>query len=526
LTYAVIYNACMSQEPATLPDNLADAHRAIRELHVQLAHMQRQLEILLRQRFGPKSEQGHPDQLLLFGDPAVEIPATSTLPEPQRKPGHGRRTLPASLPRFEVVHDLPPGQKPCPECGDERARIGQETSEQLEYVPASLRVLVHTRPRYACPRCKGHVAIAARLPEPIDRGLPGVGLLAHVIVSKYVDHLPLYRQERIFARQGVSLSRRTTCGWMAECAGLLEPIWKAMKARLLRSRVIQTDDTPVPVQDLDLTGKNRTGRIWVYLGDRQHPFVVYDYTPDRKRDGPETFLRDYGSGYLQSDAFAGYRGLHARGLVEVGCWAHARRKFHESLSSDKTRADEAIAWIGRLYHIERTVQSEVARRLSDRGGDAPSPGERLAIEDQVRIEARSRESAPILDGFSRWLESQVNSVLPRSPLGEAIGYTRSNWQALTRYLEQPWLSIDNNASERAIRPIAVGRKNWLHLGSHAGGRTAAILLSVTQTAKGCGVEPWAYLRDVLRRVSSHPASRVSELLPDRWKASPTSLDPA
>lgn len=509
----------MSHETATLPDNLADAHRVIRELHLQLAHMQRQLEILLRQRFGPKSEQSHPDQLLLFGDAAVAIPAPPATPEPPRKTGHGRQTLPANLPRVEVVHDLPPEQKPCPECGVERSRIGQESSEQLEYVPASLRVLVHTRPRYACSQCKGHVAIAARLPEPIDRGLPGVGLLAHVIVSKYVDHLPLYRQEGIFARHGVTLSRQTTCGWMAECAGLLEPIWKAMKARILQSRVIQTDDTPVPVQDPNLKGKNRTGRIWVYIGDREHPFVVYDYTPDHKKVGPETFLRDYGSGYLQSDAFTGYDGLHRRGLIEVGCWAHARRKFHEAISSDKARAEEAIAWIGRLYQIERSVDSEVQRLLAGRDGAAPGAAERVALEDRARSETRDRESRAILDGFSTWLESRVGSILPKSPLGMAISYTRSNWKALTRYLEQPWLSIDNNASERAIRPIAVGRKNWLHLGSDAGGRTAAILLSVTQSAKAFGLEPWSYLRDVLNRVSTHPASRVSELLPDQWKAS-------
>lgn len=305
----------MSRETATRPDNLADAHRVIRELHLQLAPMQRQLEILLRQRFGPQSEPSHPDQLLLFGDAALAIPASPATPEPPRKTGHGRQTLPATLPRVEVVHDLPPEQKPCPECGVQRSRIGQESSEQLEYVPASLRVLVHTRPRYACSQCKG--------PEPIDRGLPGVGLLAHVIVSKYVDHLPLYRQEGIFARHGVTLSRQTTCGWMAECAGLLEPIGKAMKARILQSRVIQTDDTPVPVQDLDLKGKNRTGRIWVDLGDREHPFVVYEDTPDHKKVGPETFLRDHGSGYLQSDAFTGYDGLHRRGLIEVGCWPAA-----------------------------------------------------------------------------------------------------------------------------------------------------------------------------------------------------------
>ncbi|HVH78512.1 MAG TPA: IS66 family transposase, partial [Stellaceae bacterium] len=246
-------------------------------------------------------------------------------------------------------------------------------------------------------------------------------------------------------------------------------------------------------------------------------FVLYDYTPDRKAGGPESFLRDYASGYLQSDAFAGYDGLHARGLVEVGCWAHARRKFREAISSDKGRAEEAIAWIGQLYGVERSVEGEVVRLVTERGGEAPGAAERLALEDRVRAERRDRDSRAILEGFSRWLESRAASALPKSPLGEAIGYARSNWVALNRYLEQPWLSIDNNASERAIRPIAVGRKNWLHLGSDAGGRTAAILLSVTQSARASGLEPWSYLRDVLDRVSTHPSSRLSELLPDLWK---------
>ena len=499
-----------------LPDDLADAHRVIRQQQLLIDRMQRQIEQLLRQRFGPKSEQHHPEQLPLFGE-AVPVPPAPPAPEPKAKSGHGRAKLPAGLPRQEIVHDLAPDQKPCPGCGAERSKIGEEASEQLEYVPASLRVLVHKRPKYACAKCQGQVAVAAKWPEPIERGRPGVGLLAHVIVSKYVDHLPLYRQERIFERQGVRLSRQTTCGWMAQCAGLLEPIWKGMKTRILQSKVIGTDDTPVPVQDQDLKGKNRTGRLWVYLGDREHPFVVYDYTPDRKGAGPESFLREYASGYLQSDAYAGYDRLHARGLVEVGCWAHARRKFHEAISSDQKHAEEAIGWIGRLYGVERSATEEAAKHWKERGRE-PAAAERIALEDAIRSERRDRESKEILDGFSKWLEAGVVRALPRSPLGEAINYTRSNWLALNRYLEAPWLSIDNNASERAIRPIAVGRKNWLHLGSDAGGRTAAILLSVTQSAQGLGVEPWSYLRDVLERVSTHPASRLAELLPDQWKA--------
>ena len=360
---------------------------------------------------------------------------------------------------------------------------------------ACLFVLEHVRPKYACAGCAAHVVIAPRLPEPIERGLPGAGLLAHVITSKLADHLPLYRQEGIFKRHDVELARSTLCDWMAACAELLEPIVGAMRRRVLASKVIGTDDTPVPVQDHGGKG-SKTGRLWAYLGDRDNPFVVYDYTPDRSRDGPERFLKDYRAGYLQSDAYAGYDGLHARGLVEVGCWAHARRKFHEARTSDPERSHAAIAWIGRLYGVEREA----------RDGDG---------DDARLMAARTERSRPLLESFGAWLGAESTKVLPKSPVGEAIAYTRTNWTALSRHLESSHLSIDNNAVENAIRPIALGRRNWLHLGSDRGGHTAAVLLSLVQSCKSLGNEPFAYLRDVLDRVSTHPASRVDDLQPDR-----------
>jgi transposase len=339
------------------------------------------------------------------------------------------------------------------------------------------------------------VVIAERLPEPIEKGLPGTGLLAHVITSKLADHLPLYRQEGIFRRHGVELARSTMCDWMAACGGLLEPVVKAMIRRVLDSKVIGTDDTPVAVQDHAGKG-SKTGRLWAYLGDRDNPFVVYDYTPDRSGGGPERFLKDYRGVYLQSDAYAGYDGLHRRGLVEVGCWAHARRKFHEARTSDPERSHAAIAWIGRLYGVEREARDE-------------------GWDDARLLAARGERSRPLLESFGAWLEGEAKKVLPKSPVGEAIAYARSNWVALTRYLESPYLSIDNNAVENAIRPIALGRRNWLHLGSDRGGQTAATLLSLVQSCKNLGNEPFAYLRDVLDRVSTHPAGRVNDLLPDR-----------
>jgi transposase len=494
-------------DPA-LPDDLDTAHRQIREQAETLrrqgeliARLQHQLEQLLRDRHGKKGEKVDPDQLLLFArDILAQAEPMSPAPQPpapagSRPSGHGRKPLPASLPRQRIVHDVAPEDLACPECGGRRRPMGEEVPEQLEYVPASLIVLEHVRPKYACAGCAAHVVIAARLPEPIEKGLPGTGLLAHIITSKLADHLPLYRQEAIFRRHGVDLARSTMCDWMAACAGLLEPIVGAMIRRILASKVIGTDDTSVAVQDHAGKG-SKTGRLWAYLGDRDHPFVVYDYTPDRSADGPERFLKGYRSGYLQSDAYAGYDGLHRRGLVAVGCWAHARRKFHEARTRDPERSHAAIARIGQLYGVEREARD---------GG-----------WDDVRLmAARPERSKPLLESFGARLEGEAVKVLPESPIGEATAYTRSNWVALTRYLESPYLSIDNNAVENAIRPIALGRKNWLHLGSDRGGRTAATLLSLVQSCKALGNEPFAYLRDVLERVSTHPNSRINDLLPDR-----------
>jgi transposase len=496
----------MSADDASLPDDLATAHLQLREQAETLrrqglliAKLQHQLEQLLRQKFGKKGEAIDPAQLLLFAPEVAEPPAPGPTPGAKPTPptprDGGRKPLPASLPRKRIVHDVAPDDRACPECGLERRKIGEETREQLEYVPASLVVLEHVRPKYACKCCEAHVVIAPRLPEPIEKGLPGTGLLAHVAVSKFADHLPLYRLEGIFQRDGVELARSTMCDWMATVAELLEPIVGAMIRQVLASKVIGTDDTPVKVQDHKGKGV-KTGHLWAYIGDRDNRFIVYDYTPTWGGDGPERFLRGYTSGYLQSDGYAGYNGLHRRGLMEVGCWAHARRKYHDCRTSDPERSHAAIAWIGRLYAVEREAREG-------------------SWDDARLMTARAERSRPALESFGAWLEGESKKVLPRSPIGEAIAYSRSNWVALTRYLEAPYLSIDNNATENAIRPIALGRKNWLHLGSDRGGKTAATLLSLVQSCKLLGNEPFAYLRDVLDRVSTHPASRIEDLLPDR-----------
>jgi transposase len=507
-----------------LPDDIESAHRLIRELMASLhqqAHLneklQHQLELLLRRLYGKKSEKLDPDQLLLFAReiveangsrPEAEADPDPTPPSPAKPPikGHGRKPLPASLPRRPVLHDVPPADRPCPDCGETRRCIGEEVREQLEYVPASLVVLRHIRPKYACPGCRANVVIADRLAEPIEKGLPGPGLLAQVAVSKYADHLPLYRQEAIFKRFGVELSRSTMCSWMAAAAGLLEPIVKAMLKRVLLSRVVQTDDTTVPVQDHDGKGI-KTGRLWVQIGEGANRFLVYDYTPDRSGAGPGRIFKGF-EGYLQADAYSAYDALFVAGkIVEVGCWMHARRKFYDARTSDPVRSHLMLAWVVGLYDVEEDAKK--ARKKHPDWDDA--------TWHAYRHDLRSKHSRPILEVIRAWLEIERAKVLPKSPMNEAIGYALNHWSALVRPWEAGFLEIDNGAGERAMKPVALGRKNWLFAGSDEGGKTAATLMSLCATCKELGIDPFAYLRDVLDRVSTHPNSRIEELLPDRWK---------
>jgi transposase len=512
----------MEDTTIELPTDLDSCHSLIRELletlHQQgllIGHMQHQLERLLRQRYGRSSEKIDPDQLLLFAADILAAPETIPSPEPQpaaaddalpspapaakpKRKGHGRKPLPAHLERQRVVHDVPADELTCPECGTRREPLGEEVREQLDYRPASLVVIQHIRPKYACKACQAHVVIADRLPEPIEKGLPGPGLLAHVIVSKFADHMPLYRQERTLARQGVAISRQTLCDWMATCAALLKPIYDAMVKAVLKSQAIQTDDTPVRMLDPGREGSRQT-RIWAAIGDRDHHYWVYDFTPDRSGDGPARFFKDY-HGYLQADAYAGYDALYKSGqIIEVGCWAHARRNFYEARTTDPPRAHVALAYIRRLYAVEADAKER-------------------QLDDEARRALRQQLAVPILGELYTWLEGVRAQVLPKSPMGQAIGYALNHKAALLRYTEQGFLEIDNNTSERAEKTIAIGRKNWLFFGSEGGGATAAILFSLTETCKGLGIEPWAYLRDVLDRVSTHPASRIDELLPDHWEA--------
>jgi transposase len=506
-------------DPKHLPEDPKVLRQMVLDLMTQLdreSTERNKVETLLRElldaRRGRKSEQLSADQLALFAaawqtrqaeaEPAK--PDTSDDDDPNANPGAGepaskkrtggRQPLPRHLKRERIVHDLAEEEKHCSDCQQNLRPIGEESSERYEYIPAQLTVIEDVCKKYAC-SCT--VRTATKPSQPIEKSTAGASLLAQVIVAKTADHLPLHRQEKIFARHGVDISRKTMGGWLAQCADLLKPLYGSMKEVLFQSKVIGTDDTSVKVLDVKLPFA-RTGRIWPYCGDSNHPVILYDYTATRERAGPEEFLRGY-RGYLQADAYGGYDAFFkdpARGLIEVGCWAHARRYFHKSLDSDQARMGPALLLIAQLYRVE-----EQARPL-------------LIAEDRLRL--RQLESRPILEKLHGYLLEIQAEVLPKSPEGRAVRYTLKNWTALSRYCEDGDLSIDNNATERAIRGVAVGRNNWVFFGSDEGGTTAAVLRSFVASCQRVGVDPFIWLKDILSRIADHPITRLAELLPHNW----------
>jgi transposase len=498
----------------SLPDSITTCHNLIQGLLDTLKNKDRligqlehRLDLLLKSKYGSRSEKINPEELL----PQLRDLFVSSLPEQKTEPvktetityerkvqGHGRNELPANLRREQKIHDLEESQKICGCCGDPLKRIGEEKSEQLNYIPASLYVIEHIRYKYGCvnKECQQTVVTADKSGyEPIEKGLAGAGLLAQVMVSKYGDHCPLYRMEDIFSRHGVNLSRSTLCDWMAQSAELLKPLYRVMKKRVLESKVIHTDDTPVKVQDND-HNKCRQGRIWVYLGDAANPYNVFDYTASRSREGPDEFLNGF-RGYLQADAFGGYDGIYlTKPVMEVLCNAHARRKFYEARHIDTLISHMALAYYKRLYAVERQIKD---------------------LSSQEKYKARQAESLPIFEDYKVWLDSITDAqALPKSPIRLAINYCLKNWEALIRYTEDGDLAIDNNAAERQMKQIALGRKNWIFFGSDKGGRTAAILFSMTQSAKRCGLNLFTYIEDVLSRLPGQPINQLHELLPDQW----------
>lgn len=509
----------MAIDPKHLPEDAKTLQQMVLDLMAQLDHEfseRSKIEALLRElldaRRNRKSEQLSDEQLALFATlwqaRQTEREAANTAGEddedsgqagkpsananPAKKRG-GRQALPRHLKRERIVHDLTEEEKHCSQCAQDLRAIGEETCERYEYVPASLTVIEEACLKYAC-ACT--VRTAGKPPQPIEKSIAGSSLLAHVIVSKMADHLPLHRQEKMFERNGVDISRKSMGGWMAQCADLLSPLYLAAKKVLFGSKVIGTDDTSVKVLDRKLPFA-RTGRIWPYYGDTDHPVILYDYTPTRQRAGPEKFLAGY-RGYLQADAYGGYDAFFkdpARGLIEVGCVAHARRYFYKALESDQGRMGPALLLIAQLYRVEKQARE---------------------LPPEYRLRLRQLQARPVLDKLHRYLLEIQLEVLPKSPEGRAVRYALKNWTALTRYAEDGNLEIDNSGTERSIRGIAVGRTNWMFFGSDAGGRTAAVLRSFVASCQRAKVDSFAWLKDVLARIGAHPINRLAELLPHNW----------
>jgi transposase len=559
-----------------LTDSLQQSRRENAALQHRIELLLRRLYGPRGERFDPKQ------LLLFLQEQAGQEPSTTPPPEPttETKPkrkcrSHGRRRLPENLPRVPQHHELTAAERICSSCGQLREEIGMDKSEQLDYKPASLFVVEHFVHKYACVCCgkarqqavppapaapaapaapsaappsgpvspataqvemgepmtkpaepsspgrqpteqpaqpaavsepmpqPAPVVIAAPKPAmPIAKGMAGPGLLAHLIVSKYVDHLPLYRLESIYERQGLFLPRSTLCDWLLACGQLLRPLYDRLVYWTLLSRSLHTDDTSLKLQD-PKTHLLSTARMWTYVGDDAHRYNVFDFTLNRKRDGPQQFLAGY-QGYLHADAFSGYDCLYlpdpltstAR-IIEVACNAHARRKFYEARTSDVLRSHQALAYYRQLYELERQAKDFSASQ---------------------RLQMRQELSLPILAKFHAWIEKEHPEVLPKSPMAEALGYARNNWSALVRYTEAGFLDIDNNVAEREMKRIAIGRKNWLFVGSPQGGQMAAVMLSFTSTCHRLDIEPWAYLQDVLTRLPTMRSGQLDELLPDRWQA--------
>jgi len=484
-------------------EDLVESHEAVVATgKAEIEHLKLLIAKLRRMAFGRSSEKldRQIEQLELKledleadeGAAPIEIPKTTrTAPEQiQRKP------LPEHLPR-EILTHLPESGDTCTACGGVMKPLGEDISEQLEYVPASFRVIRHVRPKLAC-SCCDHIAQAAALSRPIERGLAGPGLLAHVLVAKFADHLPLYRQSVIYAREGVELDRSLLAKWVGHSANLLQPLVDALRRHVMSATKLHADDTPVPVLAPG-NGKTKTGRLWVYVRDDRNsadvtpPAVWFEYTPDRKGIHPQRHLESF-SGTLQADAYGGYQAIYETGRVaEAACWAHARRQFYELHAARPNALNtEALERISALYKIEEAIRGK-------------PPDERRAYR---HIHAR-----PLLDQLHTWLSATLETLSRKSDTSRAILYALNRWEALTRYCDDGQLEIDNLPVERALRGVAIGRRNYLFAGADSGGERAAAIDSLIGTAKLNGIDPEAYLRHVLGHIADHPINRVHELTP-------------
>jgi transposase len=506
----------LSADPDTpLPTDVTALQALVRELLTEVARLRAEnaelktkLDAATKHRFGRRSERKKP------------APGSADPKPARRRDEHGRAVLPEHLERRDVVHDLTDPQKLCPACGRVREPIGEQTGEQLDLDPPRFFVLRTRKRSYACRHCDDTVPSEQRIATagpaqvgPIAKGLCGPGLLAHVITAKFADHLPVHRLAGQLSRSGVAVARSTLGDWLARAAGLLDPLVALMHTRLLQSRVIHADDTPVKLR-VEKQDHTTRAHLWVAIGDADVPYVVFDFTTGYTADGPRAFFGSY-AGYLQADALAQYEQLYGPEKVQhVCCWAHARRKFVAAHEAGDERASRALELIGELYAIERALPPLLAP------SDDPIAGEQRRAREEQRRATRARDAGGVLSALRTWLDATRSGALPKSPLGSAIGYAANNWAALGRYRDAGYLAIDNNLAERTLRAVAVGRNNWGVVGSAVGGRTAATLYSVVGTCKHLGIDPWAYLREALPglfALGERPtAEQLRDWLPDRW----------
>jgi len=479
-----------------------EQHAALLSRNAEIDNLKLLVLKLKRKQFGRKSERldRQIEQLELRLEDLEATPDTGPAPEEHpateaasNKPA--RRPLPASLPRVTKTH--PPKHEVCPDCQGKLRPLGEDVSELLEYVPGHFEVIRLVRLKLSCTKCARIVEEPAPS-RPIDRGLAGPGLLAHVLVSKFADHLPLYRQSEIYERQGLELDRSTLAGWVGGASSTLAPLVEKLRQYVMSAGKLHSDDTPVPVLAPG-HGQTKTGRLWTYVrddrpaGDKAAPAVWFAYSPDRKGEHPEQHLKDF-RGTLQADGYAGFHRVYEKGAVqEAACWAHVRRKFYDLHQAHASPlAAEAMKRIGELYAIEEEIRGR-------------SPGERLQV--------RQARAKPLLESLRDWLQASLAKLSKKSETASAIQYALGRWTALMRYCDDGRVEIDNNAAERALRAVAIGRKNYLFAGSDAGGERAAAMYSLIGSAKLNGLDPEAYLREVLDHIADHPINRIAELLP-------------
>jgi transposase len=519
-----------------LPDDVATLQAMIRELldalhqsHRDREGLQQRLDLLLRKLYGPKAERFDPNQPWLLPElasdaaPAAEESPTEESPtaedaeaddaKPAKRQG-GRKKLPDHLERKRIEHTLSEAERMCPCCHEVCQKFGEDVSEQLDYKPASLFVCQHVRFKYSCRKCHDHITVGHAPISIINKGLPGPGLLAYLAACKYADHLPLHRLERILRRHDIDLSRKTMGDWMAHIASMLHPLVDLMAKLVRESKALHTDATKMPYLDPAVKGRSLSGQLWAFIGDRNHAFDVFAFCPNHTAAAIDGFLQDHSyRGYLNADAHNVYDHLFKTGtMLELGCWAHARRKFFDSKDSDAARSAVAMAHIRQLYAIEAEARGLIAAQKLE--GTAA---------DEVRLGLRQAKARTVLAALKTWLAAEQPKVLPKSLIGLAIAYTLKNWRAFERYTTDGFLDIDNNIAERALRQIAVGRKNWLFAGSAAGAETAATLFSIASSCHRHGIDVFAYLQDILQRLAHEPnppPEQLREWLPDRWQPPP------